>query len=210
MKTKTPKIYSSLRVLCIFLLLLFTYNADAQPDFGKSYVNVTKGVNGGTIEPGDTLEIRAAFVVKSGTYDSCSYKDIIPGGTNYIPGTIRVLTNEGKIFRQFTDVAGDDPGWLSGTTVNINLGFNAANKPATWARKGRIANTDKPSFYGGTCIMIASFRVVVTAALGTVISTGGGSMTSPQRASRVPARRIEARMRAHSSASRSAARTVLA
>jgi len=36
-------------------------------DFGKSYINVTKGTNGGTIEPGDILEIRSSIVVRSGT-----------------------------------------------------------------------------------------------------------------------------------------------
>lgn len=177
MKTKTPKTYFRHGLRCLLIILITAYNAYAQPDFGKSYVNVTKGVNGGTIEPGDTLEIRAAFVVKSGSFDSCSYRDLVPTGTAYIPGTIRILTNEGKIFRQFTDASGDDQGWLSGSTVNINLGFNAANKPATWARRGRVSNTDKPSFYGGTCIMIASFRVKVTASLGTILSTGGGNMT---------------------------------
>ncbi|MGY4283466.1 hypothetical protein ACVWXO_002686 [Bradyrhizobium sp. LM2.7] len=39
---------------------------------------------------------------------------------------------------------------------------------------------------------------------------GGGSITSPQRASRGPASRIEARMRTQSSGSRSAARMLLA
>ena len=146
-------------------------------DFGKSYVNVTKGLNGGTVEPGDTLEIRASLVVRSGTYDSCRYQDVVPTGTTFIPGTIRVLTNEGKIYKQFTDAAGDDCGWISGSTVTINLGYNTAAAPATAFRRGRVANTHKPSFYSSTCIMIASFRVKVTALLGSTISTGGGNMT---------------------------------
>src|ERR1051325_5734954 len=76
--------------------------------FGKSYINVTKGASGGTVEPGDILEIRASIVVRSGTYDSCGYFDAVPAGTTYIPGTIRVLTNEGKIYKQFSDAANDD------------------------------------------------------------------------------------------------------
>jgi hypothetical protein len=52
------------------------------PDFGKSYINVTKGLNGGTVETGDTLEIRASFVVRSGTFDSCSYSE---RSTNNLP-----------------------------------------------------------------------------------------------------------------------------
>jgi trimeric autotransporter adhesin len=146
-------------------------------DFGKSYINVTKGLNGGTVETGDTLEIRASLVVRSGTYDSCRYQDAVPAGTIYIPGTVRVLTNEGKIYKQFTDAYGDDPGWITGTNITINMGYNTAAAPATAFRRGRVVNTHKPSFYGSTCIMIASFRVRVTALTGSNISTGGGNMT---------------------------------
>jgi len=42
------------------------------------------------------------------------------------------------------------------------------------------------------------------------VAAGGGSITSPQRASSGPASRIEARIRAHSTGSRSAARMLLA
>ncbi len=138
---------------------------------------MTKGLNGGTIETGDTLEIRASFVVKSGTWDSCGYYDVVPAGTSYIPGTIRVLTNEGKVYKQFTDAWGDDAGYISGSNITINLGYKTGSNPATAFRRGRVANTYKPSFYGSTCIMIASFQVVVTAATGTNISIGGGTMT---------------------------------
>jgi len=149
----------------------------SQPDMGKSYINVTKGVNGGTVEPGDTLEIRASFVVKSGFYDSCAYADVVPVGTLYIPGTIRILTNEGILYKQFTDALNDDCGWLNGSNVRINLGFNAADAPATFNRRGRVRNTHKPSFYGSTCIMVCSYRVRVIAALGSIINTGGGSFS---------------------------------
>src|SRR5690349_19375973 len=116
-------------LVCALFFNNVTYSQNI--DFGKSYVNVTKGLNGGTVEPGDVLEIRASIVVKSGTYDSCGYFDAVPAGTSYIPGTIRVLTNEGKIYKQFTDAPGDDQGWISGTNVRINLGFNAASNPGT-------------------------------------------------------------------------------
>ncbi|MBK6827471.1 MAG: T9SS type A sorting domain-containing protein [Chitinophagaceae bacterium] len=152
---------------------LFSQNID----FGKSYINVTKGLNGGTVETGDTLEIRASLVVRSGTYDSCRYQDAVPAGTSFITGTIRVLTNEGKIYKQFTDGYGDDPGWITGSNVTIHLGFNGAAAPATAFRRGRVANSHKPSNFGNTCIMIASFRVRVTAANGAFISSGGGNMT---------------------------------
>lgn len=151
-------------------------------DFGKSYINVTKGTSGGTLEPGDTLEIRASIVVKgTGAFDSCSFRDAVPAGTVYIPGTVRILTNEGKIYQQFTDAPGDDAGWITSGNVSINLGYNTATYPATATRRGRITNTDRPSFYGNTCIMIAAFRVRVTAATGSRIATGGGRVTYRNR-----------------------------
>ncbi|HYM94013.1 MAG TPA: T9SS type A sorting domain-containing protein [Chitinophagaceae bacterium] len=179
MKSSVPCTNNLLQTTFLFILLLCStlFSVAQSVDFGKSYVNITKGVNGGTIETGDTLEIRASFVVKSGTYDSCAYYDVVPAGTTYIPGTIRVLTNEGKIYKQFTDAYGDDPGWISGSNITINLGYKTGSAPATAFTRGRVGNTYKPSFYGSTCIMVASFQVVVTATTGTNISVGGGTMT---------------------------------
>lgn len=177
MKIKVPiPAYFGVLIFMLYSFLSGTVYSQ-NIDFGKSYINVTKGLNGGTVETGDTLEIRAAFVVRVGTFDSCAYFDAVPAGTSYIPGTIRVLTNEGKIYKQFTDAMYDDEGWKSGSNIRINLGYNQSSAPARWFKRGRVSKTDKPSFYGGTCIMIASFRVKVTAAVGTIISTGGGSMT---------------------------------
>lgn len=179
MKKNIHRIFFLLRFCCLSLLLITSNgNSNAQNvDLGKSYINVTKGTNGGTTETGDILEIRASFVVRSGTYDSCRYQDVIPTGTSYVAGTIRVLTNEGKIYKQFTDGYGDDPGWITGSNVTIHLGYVSGASPATAYRRGRVANTHKPSNFGSTCIMIASFRVTVTAATGTNISTGGGNIT---------------------------------
>ena len=82
-----------------------------------------------------------------------------------------MLTNEGKIYQQFTDAADGDAGTIAGTVVTIGLGTgaNAANG-------GTVTNTSKPSFYGGTCIMVASYRVVVNSAIayGTAIPVGLG------------------------------------
>ncbi len=174
MKTKLSKL---LLLLLLALLANAGHLAAQSIDFGKSYVNLTKGTSGGTVEPGDILEIRASVVVRSGTFDSCAYYDVIPTGTSYIAGTVRVLTNEGKIYKQFTDAVGDDQGWINGVTIRINLGYNGASAPATAFRRGRVANTHKPSFYSNTCIMIASYQVRVTAPYNTTLSLGGGSVT---------------------------------
>jgi len=165
-------------VFTIFVFCILHQNAVAQTiDFGKSYVNITKGLNGGTIEPGDILEIRASFVVRSGVVDSCSFSDNIPVGTNYIPGTIRVITNEGKIYKQFTDANFDDEGWITGSNVRINIGYNQTDAPSRYFRKGRLRATHKPTFFNNACIMVASYQVRVTAALGTIVNIGAGNMT---------------------------------
>ncbi len=166
-------------------LLIYTLCADPalaqlKIDYGKSYVNITKGVTGGTIEPNDILEVRATFVVGgrgvNDYADSCGYFDFIPANTIYIPGTLAILTNEGKVYKTFTDVAGDDAGTINGSNVRINLGFKNA-PTATATRRGRISYNDKPSFYGSTCILIASYRVKVTGGYGTQVSLGGGSIS---------------------------------
>jgi hypothetical protein len=183
MKPKPRWVSIALRSYTICLLLVsagFCSFAQLSVDYGKSFVNVTKGTNGGTIEPGDTLEIRATFVVKgSGVndyVDSCAFFDAIPANTAYIPGTLAILTNEGKVYKNFTDAAGDDAGWIVGNNVQINMGFKNA-PTATAFRRGRVKFNDKPSFFGASCIMVASYRVRVTAAYGTAINIGGGKIT---------------------------------
>ncbi len=173
-----------LRAVCPFIWIVFmlctSLQSSAQSfDVGKSYINITKGVNGGTIETGDVLEIRASFVVRSGTYDSCRFQDVVPAGTSYIPGTIAVLTNEGKVYKSFTDAYGDDCGWITGFTVTINLGFRTSSNPATAFRRGRVgAGVGYKPIFSNSCIMICSYRVTVTAATYGIISTGGGTFTS--------------------------------
>jgi hypothetical protein len=148
-------------------------------DFGKSYINISKPASG-TVETGDILEIRASVVVRAGSYDSLRFTDNIPAGTSYIAGTLRILTNEGKIYKQFTDAqfdASNDQGWITGTAITMNLGYMPTDQPATIYRRGRIRNNHKPSFFGSSCIMMATYRVTVTAAIGAQINTGGGDIT---------------------------------
>ncbi|MHA4810848.1 T9SS type A sorting domain-containing protein [Flavitalea flava] len=174
MKTKLRIVLRARGFLAFFPFFLIGGLAFSQAptvDYGKSYVNITKGTNGGTVEPGDVLEIRATFVVKANTAFTCSYTDNIPANTTYIPGTLRVLTNEGKIYQQFTDGADVDGGTITGSGITINMGAGANGTTG-----GTIAKTSKPSFFGGACIMVASFRVTVGAvAYGTQINVGNGA-----------------------------------
>lgn len=148
-------------------------------EFGKSYINISKP-NSGTVETGDVLEIRASVVVRAGIYDSCRFNDVIPVGTSFVSGSLKILTNEGKQYKAFTnayDDAADDEGYIVGSNITINLGYNQTDAPARMTRRGRIASNHKPSNFGATCIMLASYRVTVTGAIGTLFNTGGGTVT---------------------------------
>lgn len=152
-----------------------------QIDFGKSFINISKPT-GGTVETNDILEIRAAVVVRAASFDSCRFTDVIPTGTSYVAGSLKILTNEGKTYKSFTDAqfdASNDEGWISGSNITMNLGYRQVDQPATVYRRGRIRNNNshKPSLYGSTCIIVASYRIQVTAAFNTTINTGGGSIT---------------------------------
>jgi hypothetical protein len=157
----------------------------ANYDYGKSYVNITRNSGGGTINPGDTLEIRATLVIRSLSLDSLAFFDTLHngGGFRLIPGTIATRTNEGKIYRRdspsklpFTDAFDTDAGYtyqnVLDTIVRINIGVGSSN-----LKRGRLSNSDRPSVFGNTCIIMATYRVVVYAGYGSPINLGGGAFT---------------------------------
>jgi hypothetical protein len=149
-------------------------------DYSKSYINVTKGTTGGTVKPGDTLEMRATLVIKSGTVDSLSFTDTLfnSKGLRLIPGSIALRTNEGKIIagNSFTDVFDGDQGWITtnglDTIVRLNFGAGASS-----SKRGALSSTSKPSVFGGTCIIMATYRVVVYAPYNTKINFKTGALT---------------------------------
>lgn len=166
----------------------------AQVQTGKSYINVSKNLTGGTFEPGDTLEIRASIAVGSFSSFSISqvrYNDTINANFTYLAGTLKILTNEGLIFRSYSDAASDDAAMFNNTnkTLRINLGTgtgNAGNTGNGTGGAGTIAYNNKPSFYGGVCIMVASFRVRINALpFNTVLTMHGGAFRYTQAGSPV-------------------------
>ena len=151
-----------------------------QIDYSKSYIDVTKGSTGGTINPGDTLEMRATFVIFKDSITNLSYFDTLKAnaGFKFISSSLATRTNEGKVYKTFTDNPDTDEGSVrtagagSDTTIQINIGAGA-----TQTLGGKIFNTSRPSFYGGTCIIMATYRVIVTAAYDSKIKFGGGAFT---------------------------------
>ncbi|MBO9634705.1 MAG: hypothetical protein J7578_16445, partial [Chitinophagaceae bacterium] len=99
--------------LMLFCYAIFgTTNGYAQVKFGNSYVNLSKKTAGGTVEPGDTLEIRTCYYFPGG-YNSgnvyfARYMDNVPTNTTFIDDSIRLITNEGLLVKRYTLAGGDD------------------------------------------------------------------------------------------------------
>lgn len=127
----------------IILLLLATHLSFAQsgPRNGYSYVNITKQTVGGTVEPGDILEIRHSIHIQWGSnpntnrYYALRYYDSVPSNTVMLTSPaeyLRVITNEGVTVSQYTTNESDDAGSydpdadpdLGEYQVRINLGDN--------------------------------------------------------------------------------------
>lgn len=148
-------------------------------DYAKTYVNLNDTVGGGTINPGDVLEIRATFVILGAAknVDSIAFYDTLKAGMGlvYIPGSLSRRTNEGKVFRAYTDASADaDAGWL--TTVGADTAFqiNMSNNATRTNRGAALNGNSRPTFYSNHIVM-ASYRVRVTAAYNTKINYGGGA-----------------------------------
>jgi len=164
----------SFTLLCCFYIL----HANAQVstvDIGKSFANITKLSTGGTFNPSDVIEIRVTFAVGSiapGQITNVQVFDTVPAKTTYVPGSIRVTTNENITYKgPYTDAFDNlDPGSCVTGNVQINLGTGATKNTG-----GTIKNTNRPSFYSSTCIMVACFRVQINASAnyGDTIMIGG-------------------------------------
>ena len=163
----------------IFLIISFFYslNSSAQSgvvDVGKSFANITKLASGGTFEPNDIIEVRVTFAVGSiapGQITAVQVFDTVPAKATYVPGSIRIATNENHTYKgPYTDANDADAGRNVGGNILINLGTGA-----TGIAGGTIKNTDLPSFYGATCILVACYRLQINAAdnYGDTIKIGG-------------------------------------
>lgn len=175
----TIRLFSTVGLL-LFLCLVYNEGFSQTIDYGKTYVNKTKGTSGGTIEPNDVLQIRTTIVVSSTTpaIDSCAFYDTIPAGATYVPGTLKILTNEGKVYKSFTDAVDTDPAKiLSSKFITINMGWGNASKAATSTRRGQIRNIDNPTLWGSTCVMVVSYEITINGTYGDTVDVGGGKFT---------------------------------
>jgi len=154
---------------------------------GNSYVNVTRKTAGGVIQSGDTLEIRMTINHTSGTMTNLRFVDNVPTNTKMALGAndfIRIITNEGLTFRQYTRAADTDPATYKASpaagefNVRVNVGFASGATPnaptvqtnaATSANGQMNAASDRPKGGGGVLFAIA-YKVVVTGAPGSTVT----------------------------------------
>jgi len=152
----------------------------AKTEYSKSYVNISKGTTGGTVDVGDTLEMRFTIVVASKNVDSLAIYDTLYNakGLQLVPGSLALRTNEGKLYKQYSAAFDADAGWYekngSDTVIRINVGEGAT---ATAFTRGSLTSTSRPSVYKSTCIVMATYRVVVYAPYNTLINFKTGSLT---------------------------------
>lgn len=156
---------------------------------GKSFINITRP-GGGTVVPGDVLEIRVSVNVSSAGSNRIfrsRFNDTIPANLTYVPGSLKLLTNEGKQYAAYSDTGGDDAAMYNSAdkTIRFNLGRDTTNMS-----RGFVSNTSVDSSSGGYTdpgthaprgngmLVIVTYRVTVdvSTAYNTIISYGSGAV----------------------------------
>lgn len=169
------------RILLFVLLFFVMGGINAQIQTAGSYLNITR-VNGGPIQNGDIVEIRAVISVPSGTTVTASrFTDNVPAGTTYIANSIRTVTNEGVVVGtiantgNYTDATGDDRAQCVGGAITVYLGDGATSSTG-----GTINGTSTlPRHYNAACILMIAYRVRIGVNNGSSVSfTGAFRYTS--------------------------------
>ncbi|MET0635825.1 MAG: T9SS type A sorting domain-containing protein [Chitinophagaceae bacterium] len=143
---------------------------------GRSYINITRP-NGGTFLPGDILEIRSTIAVTGGNsanasrLNSVRFNDTINiAKLSYVPGSLKMISNEGRLQYAYTDNADVDSASINTGTgqlrFNIGAGAGASNVSTEGTAVGNAGNLwggnfFRPSFYGNTCIRVYAYRVQI-------------------------------------------------
>ncbi len=188
-----------LRYLTLVLLsqiaMLCSYG---QVKFGNSYINITKKTTGGTVEPGDILEIRTNIWFPNNHNSTngtavyyARYVDNIPLNTTFVDDSLRLITNEGITYKKWTLAADADPGtYLASPGASYNIRINLGRYPSAPANTSSTSTTgagtittgtasggvkNKP-IAGGGVLITTSFRVQVTGNIGDTIILGAGQI----------------------------------
>jgi len=168
-------------IIPVFFILAPSFVFSQKLQLSYSYFNLTRNSGGGTTEPGDTLEIHALALVTA-TIKDFYYIDSIPTGTQYVSGSMKLMTNEGIIFSQggpFTDASNDDRGVYKSAVpairINLGTGYSKAVTGANFGITtggGTVNPGDIPKFYGNTLFIVA-YKLVVTGSYGDTLRPTG-------------------------------------
>lgn len=160
--------------------LIAAVPAHAQYTFSYTYQNMSRIDGGGTLETGDTIEVRALMKVDR-PVTNLFYRDTIASGLQLVPNSMKIVTNEGLLFRgTYSNAGNDDEGMVrvSGgiTYLRINIGSGAANVTTgnfnNSSGGGSITPGVRPMFYGTTLFVVA-YQLVITADFGDIVYPSG-------------------------------------
>ncbi len=137
------------------------------PDLTTSFSKTQQDLNGGNLLPGDTLAYTLSFTNTGGDgATNVVVRDPIPSGTQYVPGSLQVLTNAtGAPTGPFTDAAGDDIAEYSTSCPELS-----GSPPCVRFRLGTGANASQGGLILPTQGITVRFRVQVLPAAGNTIT----------------------------------------
>ena len=177
-------------IAILFLVLSFgasfiPIKVFSQPtvNFSYSYINVTRNASGGTLEKGDIIEVHALANLPSGnTISNVYFIAPITTGTQYVPNSLKLITNEGVILATYTDGSANDAGVYDASkpALRINIGtssplaglaYSGANFYSTTGG-GNVTGGDVPKGGGGTMGIIA-YQLLITGNFGDIINPTG-------------------------------------
>ncbi len=151
--------------LLLFFLLAGASAIGQTVTTGKSYINISRP-SGGTFLPGDIIEMRATIAVSGGTVTQLRYNDTIDlVHFDYVPGSLQLISNEGRLQKQFTDANNDDAATINGNHIRFTIGDSPGNAdlPAqgnSSTNSGSLnSSSSRPSFYSSTCIRVYAYRI---------------------------------------------------
>ncbi|HET6994933.1 MAG TPA: hypothetical protein VFI06_08115, partial [Chitinophagaceae bacterium] len=141
---------------------------------GKSYINISRP-NGGTFLPGDTIEVRATIAVTGGSntattrVNSIRYNDTINiAKLTYLPGSLKMINNEGRVQRSFSDAADTDSANIDIPSGRLRFNVGATSGACDVNAQGvGITNSGflwgalMPTFYGSSCIRVYVYRAQI-------------------------------------------------
>jgi hypothetical protein len=120
------------------------------------------------------------------TLTNLRFVDNIPTKTTMLTGAtdrIRILTNEGLVYKQYTLAAGDDAATylasppLGQYNIRMNIGFGSnpgipVNNTSTEiaSATGTMKNTNRPTLWGASLLFVTAYRVKVTGVVGDSIT----------------------------------------